>query len=315
MCIIAAKPASTKMPDQETIRRMWYGNPDGAGIMYALDGKVRIEKGFMKLSELEKRLDEIRKTVDLDATGVVLHFRITTHGGTRPENCHPFPITDSLARLRMTRVTTTVGVAHNGVIDITPRDRSISDTMEYIASQLAPLSRALPSFYTNPDAMTLIQNAIRSRMVFLTGDGKIYRTGDFVEQGGIFYSNKSFQGYARIRSYCWDDFEPWTDCAPLTTTKSKSGKKKKGKSTSSVIQTKQKELMWITLADDGAYVITRNGSVLEGDDFLIDDRGVVYDYDINTDLCFLNPDAQAFTNAGLPIRFDPDCASMEYVSI
>ena len=65
MCIIAAKPAGTKMPDQETIRRMWYGNPDGAGIMYALDGKVRIEKGFMKLSDLEARLDEIRKTYDL----------------------------------------------------------------------------------------------------------------------------------------------------------------------------------------------------------------------------------------------------------
>lgn len=313
MCIIAAKPAGTKMPDQETIRRMWYGNPDGAGIMYALDGKVRIEKGFMKLSDLETRLDEIRKTVDLDATGVVMHFRITTHGGTRPENCHPFPITDSIARLRMTRVTTTVGVAHNGVIDITPRDRSISDTMEYIASQLAPLSRALPRFWTNQDAMTLIQNAIRSRMVFLTGDGEIYRTGEFIEQDGIFYSNKSFQGYARIRSYCWDDFEPWPQRLPGPST-AKSGKKKKGKC-QTVIQTKQKELMWLTLADDGAYVITRNGSVLEGDDFLLDDRGLVYEYDINTDLCFLNPDAQAFTNAGLPLRFDPDCASMEYVLI
>lgn len=314
MCIIAAKPAGVKMPDQETIRRMWYGNPDGAGVMYALDGKVRIEKGFMKLSALETRLDEIRKTADLDATGVVLHFRITTHGGTRPENCHPFPITDSLARLRMTRVTAPVGVAHNGIIDITPRDRSISDTMEYIASQLAPLSRALPSFYANPDAMTLIQNAIRSRMVFLTGGGELYMTGNFVEQDGIFYSNKSFQGCGRIRSCCWTDFEPWTDLAPIATI-SKSGKKKKGKNTSSAIQTKQKELMWLTLKDEGAYVITRSGSVLEGDDFLLDNRGLVYEYDINTDLCFLNPDAQAFTNAGLPLRFDPDCASMEYVLI
>ena len=47
MCIICAKPAKTAFPDAETIRTMWYRNPDGAGIMYARDGKVCIEKGFI----------------------------------------------------------------------------------------------------------------------------------------------------------------------------------------------------------------------------------------------------------------------------
>ena len=44
MCIIAAKPAGTKMPSRDTIRTMWAGNPDGAGVMYAQDGKVRTRR-------------------------------------------------------------------------------------------------------------------------------------------------------------------------------------------------------------------------------------------------------------------------------
>ena len=44
MCIIAAKPAGIALPNAETIETMWYANPDGAGFMYAHDGKVVIEK-------------------------------------------------------------------------------------------------------------------------------------------------------------------------------------------------------------------------------------------------------------------------------
>ena len=49
MCIIAVKPAGIKMPERDQIEIMWHNNPDGAGIMYSLNGKVYIEKGFMSL--------------------------------------------------------------------------------------------------------------------------------------------------------------------------------------------------------------------------------------------------------------------------
>lgn len=307
MCIIAAKPAGKAMPTRDTIRTMWAANPDGAGVMYALDGKVRIEKGFMKLSDLERHLDALAQKTDLTATGVVLHFRITTHGGTRPENCHPFPLTDSLARLRMTRTTTTVGIAHNGIISITPRDQTISDTMEYIASQLAPLGRALPRFWENPDAMTMIQNAIQSRMVFLTGDGAIYKTGAFIEHDGVFYSNYSYEGYNRRFS----SFYSWSAdvCA---NSKKPTGRKKSGNAAKSVRPVEQR-LMWITLADPGAYVTTKGGAVLEGDEFLIDRSGHAYQYDLDTDMCLAAPDVQAFSGSGLPMRYCDDYASLEYV--
>ena len=59
--------------------------------MYAHDGKVVIEKGFMKLDEFTAALDRVAQTVDLTATGVVMHFRITTHGGTCPLEHPPVP--------------------------------------------------------------------------------------------------------------------------------------------------------------------------------------------------------------------------------
>ena len=170
MCIIAAKAAGIPMPNRERIKTMWDGNRDGAGLMYVENGQVRIEKGFMKYKDFTKVLDRLEKRLDLTATPVVMHFRITTHGGTKPENCHPFPITDNVGALKKLTITTDLGVAHNGIIPISPR-KGISDTMEYIASQLAPLKKALPRFYENKNAMLLIKNAIESKMAFLTKEG------------------------------------------------------------------------------------------------------------------------------------------------
>lgn len=208
MCIIACKPIGLEMPDTDTIENMWYSNPDGAGIMYNHKGHVYIEKGFMELDDFLNAVKRIGRDVDLKQAGVVMHFRITTHGGTRPENCHPFPISDSIPMLKKLRLTTRIGVAHNGIINNTPRDKTISDTMEYIASQLAPLYRALPEFYTNQDAMLLVKNGIQSKMAFLTDTGNIYTIGDFVDDKGILYSNHSYEGYYLTPRYMkwgkWD---------------------------------------------------------------------------------------------------------------
>ena len=172
MCIIAAKPAGVKMPARNVIENMWMHNSDGAGIMYTNKGGVRIEKGFMTYDAFAKHLDELSKKIDLDKISVVMHFRITTHGGTKPENCHPFPVTDSIGMLKKLTCDTRLGVAHNGVIDITPR-KDISDTMEYIASQLAPLYKGVPKFYENKHLMQMVSNAIDSKMAFLLPSGKI----------------------------------------------------------------------------------------------------------------------------------------------
>lgn len=220
MCIICAKPAGIALPTEKTIRRMFARNPDGAGIMYTNGKHVKIVKGLMKVDEFLRELDRIKTEVDTTQEGMVLHFRIGTAGGNIPANTHPFPITDSLPRLQRLRCATDIGIAHNGIIDIRPRQKNISDTMEYIMSQLAPLKQAVPEFYRNKHLMLMIKNAISSKMAFLLKDKSIYTIGEFIEEDGLLYSNYTYQSYDN-RSLKWNyaylggwdsgDWDDWDD--------------------------------------------------------------------------------------------------------
>ena len=327
MCIICAKAKGVDMPSKETITNMWNRNPDGAGFMYAVNGKVKIRKGFMTLDRLFESLEEAEKETSLKETGVVLHFRITTHGGTRPENTHPFAITDSIKRLQMTSVSTDIGVAHNGIISNTPRSKNISDTMEYIASVLAPLKRSNPSFYRDNNLLDLIQNTIDgSRMCFLNGEGDIVTVGTWVENDGLKYSNSSYTGntYRHYTSYSWsyddeyDDY-PWytSSTKTKTTTKSKtskkSGKKKKASTTKTLTVLKKKPIMFIGMATDDAYVTDENNSLMEGDDFGIDSNCKVYAYDSKTDAFVYCEGYRAWYGEGKALPFSHKDAYTEVV--
>jgi hypothetical protein len=91
-------------------------------------------------------------------------------------------------------------VAHNGIISITPR-KGISDTMEYIASQLAPLYKGAPTFYKNPFLMEMVDNAIQSKLALLNSEGELYTIGKFETDSGIMYSNTSYKPYTFNGSY------------------------------------------------------------------------------------------------------------------
>ena len=291
MCIIAAKPAGIEMPDAETIRAMWGNNHDGAGLMYADKGKVRIEKGFMTFQAFEAALTKLSQRLDLTATPMVLHFRIRTHGGTVPECTHPFPITDSVGALKKLATSADVGVAHNGIIhSVVPR-KGLSDTMEYIASQLAPLKRAVPTFYKNKHLQLLIKNAIESKMVFLTKEGSIYTIGDFLEDGGVLYSNGSYKPY-NFRTSGWSCYGGgWGvdydyDCEETV-----------------------RSLCWL---DTGDYV-SMDGEMLEGWDFLLDENNGVWCYDYEEDRAEFCPGATAYNASGLPAKYNQDSAEEIFV--
>lgn len=195
MCIIAAKPANVNMPSRDTIETMWKNNDDGAGFMWVEKGKVYIEKGFMKYKDFIRALEELESRVDMFKTPIVMHFRITTHGGTNPENCHPFPITDSVGVIKKLRMVTDIGMAHNGILTIKPRD-GISDTMEYILSQVSVMKKMNRKFLLDKRMITLIENATRgSRLCFLDSTGKITTTGNFIEEDGVLYSNSNYKPY------------------------------------------------------------------------------------------------------------------------
>lgn len=314
MCIIAAKPAGVKMPDTETIRRMWYANHDGAGFMYAADGKVVIEKGFMKLTDFETALANLKKRYDLDALALVLHFRTTTHGGTKPSNCHPFPVTRSVKSLQALKAYASIGVAHNGVIPIQPR-HGISDTMEYIATQLAPLASALPDFTHNAHALELIENAIHSKMAFLTDKGEITTVGAFTHDNGVLYSNGAYKSYGRHSTmYFWDDWdEDFVKPAPKAKKTSATASKAKAKSKPTAIP--RKPLQWALTLPNGTFGMDFDSNALIEDltDFLIDENGKAYRFDSLADAAKPAPDVRIYTAEGMNPEFTPEWADLEYI--
>lgn len=196
MCIIAVVAAGKPIPNDTILSTMWKNNNDGAGFMYAHKGKVFIRKGFMHYDKFKKALQAVPKNAP-----IVLHFRIATHGGISPSMCHPFPLSDSLQQLKAPNFTAKVGIVHNGIIPIKPR-AGLSDTAEYIVSQLAPLSKALPKWYLNPNAVHMVENAIQSRMVVMDGSGKIVVMGKgWIEDDGIKYSNASYYPWEMLYGY------------------------------------------------------------------------------------------------------------------
>lgn len=289
MCIIAIKPAGTHLPTTTTIENMWYNNRDGAGFMYAKDGNVHIEKGFMTLTDLKKALKRLEKTIDVVNTPIVLHFRITTHGETSPGNCHPFPVSEKLPLLRMAKCKAPLAVAHNGIIGIKPSQKDISDTMEYIITQLAPLYQLKKDFYRQPAGKKLVYNAIKSKMAFLDSAGRIETVGGFITgEDGILYSNASYK--ARTVYYKWDFWEDYS----LQWYESEHGE----------------YLSWLT--EDDGYIVS-NGTLISADYYLTDRQGNLYRYDMETDTA-IPIDGTLYNHAGRPINgFNESLA--EYVEI
>lgn len=216
MCIIIAKPAGIQCPDLETLETCFNSNPDGAGLMFPDGDQVRIIKGFMAWDEFSSTLKALGDTTN---TSLVMHFRITTHGGTRPECCHPFPLTDDDTALRALDTRAAVGVAHNGVIHGQATDATTSDTMAYIRDVLAPLQRMAGDLLASDDAMTVVESTIGSKLAFLEPDGAITTVGDFIEENGVFYSNSSFKPAPRMwrpttpptAASAWGAFIDWDD--------------------------------------------------------------------------------------------------------
>lgn len=325
MCIICVKAKNVNLPSTDTIKTMFRNNKDGAGFMYNKNGQVRIRKGFMTCDALLDALDELSTQINIKETAMVLHFRIGTGGGNVPANTHPYPVSSNLKLLQSLNTKTDLGVAHNGIIDITPRQKDINDTMEYIMSQLAPLKRGVPDFYRNKDLMTMVKNAITSKMAFLNGEGQIYTIGDFIqEKDGLMYSNDSYKpwssrlvDYSKFKSYGYDSYGwNWDYCYDkdevkdwrLTTD---------AETNSSGLCMKAQEMMWL---DEDEYVIVRgdDGTDVWYDGFtselLIDEDDEVYTYSVEKDCC-IYLGGTAYTPEHQHLHFDYSRANVEYVEV
>lgn len=196
MCVIVYKPKGTDI-NMENLQSCWEHNRDGAGLMFAEDGMLKVAKGFMKWRSFKRYIKRgLKKNAERwDDTAMVFHFRIATHGTVKPRNCHPFQVNNGLA------------MAHNGVmsnVDI-PDDEDISDSEAFLQRYVrdAFSSISISALSSGMPINELFSKFIGgSKLVFMDNDGDVAivneKAGTWVN--GTWYSNMLWKSYTKTTS-------------------------------------------------------------------------------------------------------------------
>ena len=219
MCIAIYSPKGTDIPCEDYLKASWEENPDGAGFAFNTNqNQVKIVKGFMKWESFWEAFQKYSREQNFKDRGVLIHFRVQTHGGVNPECTHPFPIVDDEGCLQKLEYLSPYAVIHNGIISLTSFDArnktKMSDTMVFIQKYLTKIA-SYKNWFENPKTFELIYDLIESKMAILRGDGTISATYGFEkDEDGNYYSNQSYKHgryKAALKPYAsswgWDDYD------------------------------------------------------------------------------------------------------------
>ena len=209
MCVIAYKPNNIAFPSDTILKNCYENNPDGAGFMYAYKGEVHIQKGYDSWEAFKNALEKARKLTG-DKVPYVMHFRIATQGYEKTMT-HPFPLSSKMSNLKKLKYDCNIGVAHNGILDITSDGaKDYSDTMKFITDYLCLIIRSY-TWYNDERTKQLIENLIvGSRLAILDKKGHCELMGSgWVEDSGVYYSNESYkrEPYKWSAPLWWDSYD------------------------------------------------------------------------------------------------------------
>jgi hypothetical protein len=195
VCVIAVSPVGEKVA-REVFERMWEANDDGFGMMYRAKGGVGIVKGIMDKDEAWEVYSRLPRVPH------VLHFRLATHGGVRPELTHPFVVDEASPIVRVGVVDKPV-LAHNG---IWPSHALRSGELKLKGPTSD--SRTLAAWLGKLTNGGRVEDALKERYYEVATAGRvvvmdpvtqqIYLVGDWIRDGGFFFSNTSYRGAPRI---------------------------------------------------------------------------------------------------------------------
>ena len=205
MCLIVTKPKGKSLPVAEQFNFWFKGHPDGFGLAFLHQKKVRILKGALSVERMFELLAKMKEYLDKtkpEDVDMIFHFRQATNGSISPKNCHPFPITDNQEDLASLDILTDCALAHNGIIfnydgdsypygleGNTEDSLDKTDTQQFIEDYLVGMGDSL----WNPSVQDLIADFTDSRFAFLSERGITY-IGDFSEENGYKYSNGGYKG-------------------------------------------------------------------------------------------------------------------------
>lgn len=211
MCIIIAKDKKGRLPKEEELKRAFEWNNDGAGFMYVDNGKVVIEKGYMKYNAFIKKYKSLlAKYNNFNNKSLVIHCRIGTSGRNTKGNTHPYPITNNVKLLKSKHLTQDIGIVHNGIIRGFGTEKGLNDTQEFIINYIYPIYSHWKDFYKNEYIMNGIEEITGSKFVILDKNDNLYYIGDFIEEEGLYFSNNTYQEY-KYYSYKYNDCYDWYD--------------------------------------------------------------------------------------------------------
>lgn len=187
MCIAIVKPHGYKVPDKNALQICWNNNPDGAGFCYNDGTAVVIHKGYMDFKSFYKALKTCNKKNNLTDKDVAIHFRISTGGGVKPENTHPFCVSHKIEDLQKTYSKCKDAFVHNGII-YGYGTKDYSDTMDYVTRVISNIRDVDRS----PELIDALATEKNSRFAIVNPKSFILG-GHWIKDGGLFYSNSSYK--------------------------------------------------------------------------------------------------------------------------
>jgi len=203
MCLLTFMHAGCT-PDINDLKTGADNNPDGFGFAIHAGTHIVHASGLNFDAVLDRFLTERQN----HSGPALFHSRITTHGGTSLENCHPFQVG---------RDTNTI-MAHNGMLPINARDGK-SDTRIF-AEELFPSWGGASTLNSKRMRKKLSKFADGSKLVFLSANPDVQNDFYIINENlghwdnGVWWSNNSYKwstySYATTwkkhdkRAYAWD---------------------------------------------------------------------------------------------------------------
>ncbi len=214
MCLLSYFPAGV-LPDADALRCGARCNNDGHGFGIVIPGQDEIL--IFKSMNATEAVDQFVKLRAKYPDGPALfHSRLTTHGNTTVDNCHPFVVNGDPRTV----------VAHNGILPDDAHPKKIGTTVvNKIGKDNVPYQIITGVYDERSDTRILADDLLMSRwsnldsrhsrkrltrwlgrsnkILVLTTDPAYRRNaylfnselGEWV--GGVWYSNSSFRGYGR----------------------------------------------------------------------------------------------------------------------
>lgn len=186
MCIIVLNKKG--LIPENTLKTCYESNPDGMGLMYAKNGRIKIIK---ELTDFDKFYVSYMKIRIKHKGNIALHFRIRTAGNVNEKNLHPFFVNQNLAFM------------HNGILDIdVPIKSKVSDTIIFNEHILKNLPNDFLNYHGN---IELIKNYItHSKLLFMDSYGDVTIIN---EDEGNWLKDNWYSNF----SYCAEQYHIYSD--------------------------------------------------------------------------------------------------------